>query len=62
MKIFKQEIVDRDEKLNFVNERGEEGRTIEDLMRDYPNEIKRLEEALISYMNEKKQTLKNIIS
>ena len=54
MKTFKHEIVDRDEKLNLLIERRGEGRTIEDLMRDYPKEIKGLEEALISYMGEKK--------
>ena len=45
LKNLKKEIVDNDEILNIVNEIGEEGRTIQDLNKDYPNEIEKLEEA-----------------
>ena len=31
--------------LNIVNEIGEEDKTIEDLKKDYPNEIEKLEQA-----------------
>ena len=38
--------------MNIVNEIGEEDRTIEDLRKDYPEEIKNLEEALLNYIGE----------
>ena len=47
LKEFNKEIVDNDEILNIVNEIGEEDKTIEDLKKDYPNEIEKLEEALL---------------
>ena len=53
LKILKEEIVDIDEKLNIVNEIVEEDRTIKNLKKDYPNEIEKLEEALLEYMVEK---------
>ena len=52
LKDLKKEIVDNDEILNIVNKIEEENRTIEDLRKDYPIEIKNLEEALINYMGE----------
>ena len=51
LKNFKEEIVDSDEKLNNVKEIIED-RTIEDLKKDYPNEIEKLEEALLNYIGE----------
>ena len=50
LKNFKEEIVDNDEILNFVNEIAEDDRTIEDLKKDYPDKINELEEALLDYM------------
>ena len=49
---MKEEIVDNDEILNIVSKIEEENRTIEDLRKDYPIEIKNLEEALLDYMGE----------
>ena len=49
---MKNEIVDNDEMLDIVNEIIEEDRTIEDLKEDYPNEIEKLEEALLNYTGE----------
>ena len=49
---LKKEIVDNDEILNFVDEIVEEDETIKDLKKDYPDEIKNLEEALLDYMGE----------
>ena len=40
LKNLKKEIVDNDEILNIVNEWGVENRTIEDLKKFYPNEMK----------------------
>ena len=48
LKNLKREFVDKDEILNFINEIGEEDRTIEDLKKDYPNEIEKLEEVLLN--------------
>ena len=48
----KTEIVDNDEIWNFVNAIGVENRTIEDLIKDYPNEIKKLEEVSVNYFEE----------
>ena len=45
LKKLKEKIVDNDEILNIVNELGEEDRTIEDLKKDYPDKIEKLEEA-----------------
>ena len=52
LKNLKEEIVDNDEILDIVNKIVEYDRTIEDLKKDYPNEIKILEEALLDYMGE----------
>ena len=52
LKKSNEEIVDIDENLAIVNKRGEDDRTIEDLKKDYPNEIKNLEETLNDYMGE----------
>ena len=51
-KNLKEEIVDNDEILNIIDEIKEEDRTIEDLRKDYPKEIKNLEEALLDYLEE----------
>ena len=53
LKNLKEEIVDNDEILNNVNKIVEDDRTINDLKKDYPEEIKNLEEALLDYMGEK---------
>ena len=53
MKNLKEEIVDNDEILNIIDEIIEDDKTIKDLKKDYPNEIKNLEEALLNYMGEK---------
>ena len=52
LKNLKKEIVDNDEILNIVNKLVEDDRTISDLKKDYPQEIKNLEEALLDYMGE----------
>ena len=52
LKNLKEEIVDNDEILNIINEMIEDDKTIKDLKKDYPNEIKNLEEALLDYMGE----------
>ena len=52
LKNMKEEIVDNDYILNIVTDIGEYNRTIKDLKKDYPNEIKNLEEALLDYMGE----------
>ena len=52
LKNLKEEIVDNGEILNIINNITEEYRTIKDLKKDYPNEIKNLEEALLDYMGE----------
>ena len=49
---MKKEIVDNDEILDIVNKIVEDDKTIEDLKKDYPDEIKNLEEALLNYMGE----------
>ena len=49
---LKKEIVDNDEMLTDLNEIGEEDRPIEDLKKDYPNEIEKLEEVLLNYIGE----------
>ena len=52
LKNLKKEIVDNDEILNLGNKIVEDDRTINDLKKDYPEEIKNLEEALLEYMGE----------
>ena len=52
LKNLKKEIVDNDEILNIVNKIVEDDRTINDLKKEYPEEIKNLEEALLDYMGE----------
>ena len=52
LKNLKEEIVDNDEILNIINKIVEDDKTIEDLKKDYPNEIKNLGEALLNYMGE----------
>ena len=50
-KILKKEIVDKDEILKIVIEIGEEVRSIEDLLKDYPDEKKKLEKALSTFIS-----------
>ena len=45
LKNLKEELVDNDEILNIVNEIWAEDMTIEDLEKEYPDEIKKIEEA-----------------
>ena len=52
MKNLKNEIVDKDELLNFVDEIVEDDKTLKDLKKDYHHKIKHLEEALLNYMGE----------
>ena len=52
MKNLKEEIVDNDEILDIVNKIVEEDKTIKDLKKDYPEEIKNLEESLLIYIGE----------
>ena len=52
LKNLKKEIVDNDEILNLGNKIVEDDGTINDLKKDYPEEIKNLEEALLEYMGE----------
>ena len=52
LKSLKKEIVDNDEILDIVNKIVEDDRTIEDLKKDFPDEINKLEEALLDYMGE----------
>ena len=52
MKDLKEEIVNNDEILNIVNEIVEEVKTIKDFKKDYPDEIRNLEEASLDYMGE----------
>ena len=52
LKDFKEENVENDEILNIVNKIGKQNETIKDLRKDYPEEIKKLEEALLDYMSE----------
>ena len=59
LKDFKEEIVDNDEILNIVNkikmlitEDKYQNNSIKDLKKDYPDENKNLEEALLDYMGE----------
>ena len=47
LKNLKKEVVDKDELLNIVNKLVEDDRTNNDLKKDYPEEIKNLEEALL---------------
>ena len=52
LKNLKEEIVNNDEISNIFNKLVEDDRTIDDLKKDYPEEIKNLEEALLDYMGE----------
>ena len=52
LKNLKEEIVDNDEILNIINEIIEDDKTVEDLKKDYPEEIRNLKEALLDYMGE----------
>ena len=52
LKNLKEEIVNNDEISNIINNLVEDDRTIDDLKKDYPEEIKNLEEALLDYMGE----------
>ena len=52
MKNLKEEILDNDNILNIVNEIREDDKTIKDLKKDYPDKIKKFEEALLNYMGE----------
>ena len=52
LKNLKEEIVDNDEILDIVNKIVEDDKTIKDLKKDYPEEIKNLEESLLNYMGE----------
>ena len=52
LKNLKKEIVENYEIMDIVNKIVEDDRTIEDLRKDYPEEIKNLEEALLDYMGE----------
>ena len=38
--------------MNIANEMVEEDTTVEDLRKDYPNEIKKLEEAFLNYIGD----------
>ena len=38
--------------MNIIDKIIEEDKTIKDLKKDYPDEIKKLEEALLDYMGE----------
>ena len=51
IKNLKKEIVDNNEILDIVNKIVED-KTIRDLKKDYPKEIKKLEEVLLKYMGE----------
>ena len=53
LKDLKREIVDNDEILNIVNEIIEDDKSMKDLKKDYPDEIRNLEETLLNYMGEK---------
>ena len=53
LKNLKEEIVDNNEIVDIVKKIAEEDKTIKDLKKDYPNEIKNLEEALLDYIGEK---------
>ena len=53
LKNLKEEIVGNDKILDIVNKIVEEDKTIKDLKKDYPEEIKKLEEeSLLNYMGE----------
>ena len=52
LKKLKKEIIDNDEIWDIVNKIEEEDRTTEVLKKDYPNEIEKMNEALLNYMGE----------
>ena len=45
-------MVINDEILDIVNEKEEEDRTVKNLKKEYPEQIKKLEEALLDYIGE----------
>ena len=49
---LKKEIIDNDEILDIVYKITKDEKTIKDLKKDYPKEIKNLEEAILDYMGE----------
>ena len=49
---MKKEIAHNDEILNIVNEIADKDGTIEGLKKHYPNEIEKLEKALLNYIGE----------
>ena len=53
LKNFKEEFVDIDEILTFVNGVVEEAKTIRDFKKQYPDKIEKLEEALLKCMGVK---------
>ena len=52
LKGLKEEIVDNDEIVNILDKIVEDDKLIEDLKKDYPDKIRKLEEALLNYMGE----------
>ena len=52
LKDLKEEVIDNDEILDIVNKIIEDDKTIKDLKKNYPEEIKNLGEALLIYMGE----------
>ena len=58
LKNLKNEIVDNDE-IIIVDEIVEDDKTIKSLKKDYPDEIKNLEEALLNYMGENVPKISN---
>ena len=58
LKNLGKEIVHNDEILNNVNEIRGKAKTMKDLRKDYPDKIKKIEEALLNFMGE--DDLKNL--
>ena len=52
LKDLKEEIVDNEGILDIINNITEDDKTIKDLKKDYPEEIRNLKEALLDYMGE----------
>ena len=52
LKKLRRELVDSDEILDIVDKIVADDKTFEDLKKEYPNEIKNFEEALLDYMGE----------
>ena len=59
---LRKEIVDNDEILNIVNELGEEDKTIEDLKKDYPNEIENYKKLYLIILGKTISNFENGIS